>query len=66
MILYEVRKEVSRDNGETVDLYFRAYSKKDVAEHKVIIMNKHCLGKHHYYIKEVDYDRSSNQTNVSE
>ena len=66
MKVYEVRKEVSRDNGETLDLYFRAYGKKDVADHKVIIMNKHCLGNHYYYVKEVDYDNSPRQTNESE
>ena len=59
MIAYEVRKEVSRDNGETLDIPFRVYGVKSIADAKAATMNEHGRGDAVYTVREVEYDNST-------
>jgi hypothetical protein len=58
MIIYEVRKEFSRDNGETLDMPFRVYGIKAVADLRAAKMNEYGKGNAVYTVREVVYDNS--------
>ena len=56
MKFYQVRKELSRDNGETLDTLFRSYSDKSYADNRAALMNRMYHESCTYYVTEVDHD----------
>lgn len=58
MIVYEVRKEVSRDNGETLDKFFCYYNTESAAHIFADKMNA-AYRSTEFYVREVEYDNST-------
>lgn len=58
MKFYQVRKKLSRDNGETLDTLIRCYSCETYANNKAAILEKvYGYANLNYYVKEVDRDQ---------